>query len=69
MQELKPKQIQITEGGLYNISVKVTKRVNDGLKKLGYTYDLRKAEVMRQILTMYVEEKVYGNKGEDVNDK
>lgn len=46
-----------TEGGLYNISVKVTKRVNDGLKKLGYMHDLRKAEVMRQILTMYVEEK------------
>ena len=32
-------------------------------------YDLRKAEVMRQILTMYVEEKVYGNKGEYVNDR
>lgn len=43
MQELKPKQIQTTEGGLYNISVKVTKRVNDGLKKLGYMHDLRKA--------------------------
>ena len=69
MQELKSKQIQTTDGGLYNISVKVTKRVNDGLKKLGYMHDLRKAEVMRQILTMYVEEKVYGNKGEDVNDR
>ena len=69
MQELKPKQIQTTEGGLYNISVKVTKRVNDGLKKLGYMHDLRKAEVMRQILTMYVEEKVYGNKGENLNDR
>jgi len=67
MEDLKIRKIKTEKEGTYNVSLRVDKRINDGLKKLGYMYDLRKAEVMRQILTMYVEEKVYGNKGEDVN--
>ena len=69
MEDLKTRKIKTEKEGKYNVSLRVDKRINDGLKKLGYMYDLRKAEVMRQILTMYVEEKVYGNKGEDVNDR
>nr|DAX46454.1 MAG TPA: Alginate and motility regulator [Ackermannviridae sp.] len=69
MEDLKTRKIKTEKEGTYNVSLRVDKRINDGLKKLGFMYDLRKAEVMRQILTMYVEEKVYGNKGEYVNDR
>ena len=46
------------KGDEFNVSFVIGKELHDKLKKLAYQYDICKSEVIRQILEIYVEEKL-----------
>ena len=58
MKDLKNVKMKSQKGDEFNVSFVIGKELHDKLKKLAYQYDICKSEVIRQILEIYVDEKL-----------